>query len=112
MPERGLRRPTNAIIGKNSRAAYYREYYQRKRKDNPDYQSQNRQRSAAWRAQNPDYARAKSRDRRADPAKYGADRARTRAMMRLQRADPAYRAREKGRARARYRAREEHEPGS
>ncbi len=97
--------PTDAIIRKPSRAAYYRDYYQKKRKGNPAYSTKNKRRSAAWRAANPDYAGVKNRERRADPDKYGADKDRNRDMMRVKRADPGYRERENARARARYRDR-------
>ncbi len=105
MPERGFRLPTDAIVGKPSRAEYFRDYYQRKRKGNPDYRAKNKRRSAAWRAANPDYAGGKNRERRADPEKYGTDKTRNRDLMRVKRADPQYRDRENARARERYQAR-------
>ncbi len=102
--ERGFRLPTAAIVGKPSRAAYFREY-NRKRRADPDYRDKNRQWSAAWRATHPDYAARKYGERRADPDKVADDRQRNRDMMKAKRADPAYRARENARARARYQAR-------
>ena len=96
--------PTAAIVGKPSRAAYFREY-NRKRRADPAYRAKNRQQAAAWREKHPDYARAKGAERRADPVKYGADKVRNRANMQAKRADPAYRARERARARERYRQR-------
>ncbi len=83
-----------------SRAAYFREYNKKRRAD-PAYRARNRQQAAEWREKNPDYARAKGAERRADPAKYEGDKARNRTNMQAKRADPAYRARERARARER-----------
>jgi len=105
MPERSLRRPTTAIVGKTSRADYFRKYNKERRATDPAYRERSRQWTRAWFARNPDYAARKAAERRADPDKRAADRARNREMMRAKRADPAYREREKARARARYQAR-------
>ncbi len=106
MPERGFRFPIIADVGKPSRAAYYREYYQRKRKGDAAYQASQRVRSAAWRADPANQERIKEHrvTRRADPDHRAADRKTNREAMQARRDDPAYRDRERGRARARYQA--------
>jgi len=107
VPKRGLSLPTTATVGKNSRAAYFRNYKRTRRAVDPEFRERNNQWTRDWRARNPDYAKQKGAERRADPEKYEGDKTRNRAAMRAKRADPEYRARENARARARYQARKE-----
>jgi len=90
------------LHSKISRAAYYREYKRKRRLVDPVFREKNNQWAREWRAKNPDYAKRKGAERRADPEKYEGDKKRNRAMMQAKRQDPAFRARENARARARY----------
>jgi len=85
------------------RNAYHRAYKRRRRLTDPAYREKTNQATREWRKRNPDYAKTKGAERRADPEKYGADKIRNREMMRAKRADPAFRARENARAKERYR---------
>jgi len=87
-----------------SRAAYYREYRRKRRLADPAYRDRVNQRNREWRAKNPDYAKRKGAERRADPEKYEADKVRNRELLKAKRADPEYRARERARSRARMQA--------
>jgi len=105
----GFRLPTTATVGKPSRAAYFRNYKRQRRLVDPAFRARNNRWTRDWRARNPDYAKQKGAERRADPEKYEGDKARNREAMRAKRADPEYRAREKARARARYQAKKKSE---
>ncbi len=73
------------------RNAYFREYKRKRRLTDPVYRvyrEKTNQVTREWCKKNPDYAKMKGAERRADPEKYVVDKIRNRELMRVKWADP------------------------